>query len=99
MKTYFLLRTTLSLLLISLITVTIASGQSTRRAVQASQAPSQVQYRVIDLGADNALGNDIPDSGRVVGSKNFGDQRHASFWPNIHSDPIDLGTLPGGRSS
>jgi len=60
------------------------------------QAPPQVQYTVIDLGTD-AIGNGITDSGRIVGSHNFGDvDRHPTVWPNIHSLPIDLGILPDG---
>ena len=88
MKTKILLRTTFTLVLGLLITVTNASGQ---------KAP--VRYRVIDLGEDSTA-NDITDSGRIGGSKNFGGTlRHAAFWPNTHSLPIDLGTLPDDMGS
>jgi uncharacterized membrane protein len=86
MKTKILLRTTFTLVLGLLITVTNASGQ-------------QVRYRVIDLGEDSTA-NDLTDSGQIAGSKNFGGTfRHAAFWPNRHSLPIDLGTLPGDVGS
>jgi probable HAF family extracellular repeat protein len=99
MKTKTLLRTTFILVVGLLTTVTIASGQGTRGTAKPAQAPSQVQYMVIDLGVDG-IANDILDSGRLVGSKNFGGpQRHAAFWPKIGSLPIDLGTLPDGFGS
>jgi uncharacterized membrane protein len=99
MKTKIILRATFSLVLVLLISVTIASGQGTPGTAKAPQAPPQVQYTVIDLGTDG-VGNGITDSGRIVGSKNFGGpQRHAAFWPKIGSLPIDLGTLPDGFES
>jgi len=99
MKTQIILRTTLTLLPILLITATIASGQGTPSTAKAPQAPPPVEYTVIDLGTDG-VGNGITDSGRIVGSKNFGGpQRHAAFWPKIGSLPIDLGTLPGAIGS
>jgi probable HAF family extracellular repeat protein len=99
MKTKIVLRTTFTLVLVLLIGITIASGQGTRGTAKPAQAPSQVQYMVIDFGEDG-IANDILDSGRIVGSKNFGGpQRHATFWPNIGTLPIDLGTLPDGFGS
>ena len=83
MKIHLLLRPTLALLL-PLITVTIASSQSA----------AGIRYRVVDLGADNAIGNDITDCRQIVGSKDFGDVRDAAFWPNLDSSAVDLGTLP-----
>ncbi len=63
------------------------------------QAAPQVQYTVIDLGTDG-VGNQITDSGRIVGSINFGGpDRDAAFWPTPQSPPIDLGTLPGFTGS
>jgi hypothetical protein len=57
-----------------------------------------VQYMVIELGGGRA--NDISQSGQIVGSKRFVPEfGHAAFWPSIHSDAIDLGTLPGFPSS
>jgi probable HAF family extracellular repeat protein len=85
----------ISLTFLSLIAATIASGQGTQAAVDVPQTPPQLRYAVIDLGED-AFGNGITDSGRIVGSKNFGGaDRHGAFWPNIQRPPIDLGTLPG----
>lgn len=90
MKTRILLKTTFTLLLSLLTGMTIASGQGT---------PSQVRYQVIDLGADGTA-NQILDSGRVIGSHNpGGTDRHAAFWPDTQSAPIDLGTLPGNQGS
>ena len=86
----------------TLVTVMIASGQGRPGAVKAPQVPRaapQVQYTVIDLGTDG-VGNQITDSGRIVGSINFGGpDRHAAFWPTPQSPPIDLGTLPGFTGS
>ena len=86
----------------TLVTVIIASGQRRPGAVKApqvSQAAPQVQYTVIDLGTDG-VGNQITDSGRIVGSINFGGpDRDAAFWPTPQSPPIDLGTLPGFTGS
>jgi hypothetical protein len=99
MKTKILLRTTFTLVLVLLISLTIASGQGTPGTAKAPQAPLPVQYTVMDLGTDG-VGNGITDSGRVVGSKNFGGpDRHAAFWPSSQSLPIDLGTLPGAMGS
>src|SRR5437899_11165518 len=68
----------------TLVTVMIASGQGRPGAVKAPQVPRaapQVQYTVIDLGTDG-VGNQITDSGRIVGSINFGGpDRDAAFWP------------------
>ncbi len=86
----------------TLVTVMIASGQGRPGAVKAPQVPQaapQVQYTVIDLGTDG-VGNQITDSGRIVGSINFGGpDRDAAFWPTPQSPPIDLGTLPGFTGS
>ena len=86
----------------TLVTVMIASGQGRPGAVKAPQVPRaapQVQYTVIDLGTDG-VGNQITDSGRIVGSINFGGpDRDAAFWPTPQSPPIDLGTLPGFTGS
>src|SRR5215831_18539119 len=99
MKTKNLLRTIFTLVLVFLISVTITSGQETRSRSQAAASPPQAQYMLIDLGEDG-IGNGITDSGRIVGSKNFGGpQRHAAFWPNIGSLPIGLETLPDGFGS
>src|SRR5436190_15865812 len=59
----------------------------------------RVQYMVIELGGRRA--NDISDSGQIVGSKEVSPSGlfHAAFWPSSHSAPIDLGTLPGLRST
>jgi probable HAF family extracellular repeat protein len=75
----------------------VASSLSNARAAK----PPPIQYKVVDLGADG-IGNGITDSGRVVGSKNFGGPagtRHAAFWPGIVGQPIDLGALPGAVNS
>src|SRR4029077_15546906 len=62
------------------------------------QAPEQVRYMVIELGGRRA--NDISESGQVVGNKDFAPGiRHAAFWASSQSAPIDLGTLPGLRST
>jgi hypothetical protein len=62
------------------------------------KAPPQVQYMVIELGGRRA--NDISESGQIVGQKEFAPGlRHAAFWPSSRSAPIDLGTLPGLRST
>ena len=86
----------------TLVTVMIASGQGRPGAVKAPQRPQaapQVQYTVIDLGTDG-VGNQITDSGRIVGSINFGGpDRDAAFWPTPQSPPIDLGTFPGFTGS
>lgn len=67
--------------------------------VFAQTASAQVRYQVIDLGADGTA-NQILDSGRVMGSHNpGGTDRHAAFWPDTQSAPIDLGTLPGNQGS
>ena len=85
----------ISLTFVSLVVDTIASGQGTQAAADVPQARPQLQYAVIDLGED-AVGNGITDSGRIIGSKSFGGpDRHAAFWPNSHSPSTDLGTLPG----
>jgi probable HAF family extracellular repeat protein len=89
----------ISLAFVSLVAATIASGQGTRAAVDVPQALPQLQYAVIDLG-EEASGNGITDSGRIIGSKFFGGaDRHAAFWPNIQSPSTDLGTLPGFTGS
>ena len=89
----------ISLAFVSLVAATIASGQGTQAAADVPQALPQLQYAVIDLGED-AFGNGITDSGRIIGSKSFGGaDRHAAFWPNIQSPPTDLGTLPGFTGS
>ena len=67
MKTKTRLGTDFTLVLVSLISVTIASGEGTPGSVKAPQASSQVRYRLIDLGPD-ATANEIIDSGRIVGS-------------------------------
>ncbi len=44
--------------------------------------------------------NDISESGQIVGQKEFAaGLRHAAFWASSQSAPIDLGTLPGLRST
>jgi uncharacterized membrane protein len=49
---------------------------------------------LIELGGRRA--SDISESGQIVGNKVFAAGiRHAAFWPNSQSAPIDLGTLPG----
>jgi uncharacterized membrane protein len=53
---------------------------------------------VIELGGRRA--NDISESGQIVGSKTSAPELyHAAFWPSSQSAPIDLGTLPGLRST
>lgn len=57
------------------------------------EVSQQVRYRIVDLG-ENGIGNEIADSGWIVGSHGFGDSdRHAALWLNSHLLPIDLGTL------
>jgi len=87
----------ISLAFVSLIAVTIASGQGAQAAADVSRAQPQLQYTVIDLGGFAA--NTITDSGRIVGSKFFGAERHAAFWPRSQSPAIDLGTLAGFTTS
>ena len=87
----------ISLAFVSLIAVAIASGQGTYAAADVPRAHPQLQYTVIDLGGFAA--NTISDSGRIVGSKFFGADRHAAFWRNSQSPAIDLGTLPGFTTS
>ena len=85
----------ISLAFVSLIADTIVFGQRTQAAVDVPQALPQLRYAVVDLGED-AAANGITDSGRIIGSKNFGGpDRHAAFWPNSQNAAIDLGTLPG----
>jgi uncharacterized membrane protein len=77
-----------------------ATGGAPRRTFTTStpQAPPQVQYMVIELGGRRA--NDISESGQIVGQKEFAPGlRHAAFWASSQSAPIDLGTLPGLRST
>jgi uncharacterized membrane protein len=77
-----------------------ATAEAPRRTFITStpQAPPQVQYMVIELGGRRA--NDISGSGQIVGNKDFAPGlRHAAFWPSSQSAPIDLGTLPGLRST
>ena len=83
--------------LASLFAVTLASGQSMQSAVDAPQASPHLRYIVVDLGA--RVANAISESGRIVGATLFGAERHAAYWPNSQSPPIDLGTLPGLTSS
>src|SRR4029077_14718711 len=83
----------LTFALASLFAVTLASGQSMQSAVDAPQASPQLRYIVIDLGP--RVANAISESGRIVGATFFGAERHAAYWPNSRSPPIDLGTLPG----
>lgn len=87
----------LTLAFASFVAVTLASEQGTHAAVDVLEAPPQLQYMVIDLGTFAA--NTISDSGQIVGSKFFGADRHAAFWPNSQSPAIDLGTLPGFTTS
>ena len=61
------------------------------------QAPPQVQYMVIELGGRRA--NDISESGQIVGSILAPELFRAAFWASSQSAPIDLGTLPGLRST
>src|SRR5262245_51634915 len=78
-----------------LFAVTLASAQDRQTRVDVPQ----VRYMPIDLG-EAAFGNGITNSGQVVGSKSFqGAPKHAAFWPNSHSLPIDLGTLAGFTES
>jgi hypothetical protein len=77
-----------------------ASADAPRRTFITStpQAPPQVQYMVIELGGRRA--NDISESGQIVGSKTSAPELiHAAFWASSQSAPIDLGTLPGLRST
>ena len=87
----------LTFALASLFAVTLASAQSMQSAVDAPQAPPQLRYIVIDLGA--RVANAISESGRIVGTTLFGGEIHAAYWDNSQSPPIDLGTLPGFTSS
>ena len=85
----------ISLTFISLIADTIAFGHGPQAAADVPEALPQLRYAVIDLGED-AAANGVTDSGRIIGSKNFGGpDRHAAFWPNSQSAAIDLGRLPG----
>jgi len=79
--------------LAALVATTIPSAQSVQGAVDVPHSPPQLHYVLIDLGGYFA--NAITDSGRIVGSKFFGAERHGAFWPNSQSQGIDLGTLPG----
>jgi uncharacterized membrane protein len=86
--------------LVMLGLVLSATAEAPRRTFNAStpKAPPQVQYTVIELGGRRA--NDISESGQIVGQKEFAPGlRHAAFWPSNQSAPIDLGTLPGLRST
>jgi uncharacterized membrane protein len=77
-----------------------ATAEVPRRTfiTSAPQAPPQVQYMVIELGGRRA--NDISESGQIVGSKTSAPELyHAAFWASSQSAPIDLGTLPGLRST
>src|SRR5947208_1607864 len=77
-----------------------ATAEAPRRTFITStpQAPPQGQYMVIELGSRRA--NDISESGQIVGQKEFAaGLRHAAFWASSQSAPIDLGTLPGLRST
>jgi len=94
------LLTCLAALFISVTTPAVASGLSANADAPRStfvtstpQAPPQVRYMVIELGGRRA--NDISQSGQIVGNKVFGGIRHAAFWRNSQSAPIDLGSLPG----
>src|ERR1051325_6740540 len=87
----------LTFALASLFAATLAPGQSMQSSVDAPQAPPQLRYNVIDLGG--RVANAIGESGRIVGTKLFGAEIHAAFWPNSQSPPIDLGTLPGFTQS
>ena len=80
------------------MTETNASGQGASDAMQTPEASAKVRYRVIDLGTENAIANDI-QCNQIVGSKDFAEGRHAAFWPNLHGEAIDLGTLPGDTAS
>jgi probable HAF family extracellular repeat protein len=76
-----------------------ATADAPRRSFIRStlQTPPQLKYTVIDLGV--GVANAIDGPGRIVGSHLFGAERHAAFWRNSQSPPIDLGTLPGFTSS
>jgi uncharacterized membrane protein len=77
-----------------------AASEAPRRTFITStpKAQPQVQYMVIELGGRRS--NDISESGQIVGQKEFAPGlRHAAFWPSSQSAPIDLGTLPGLRST
>jgi hypothetical protein len=78
-----------------------ANAETPRRTftTSAPQAPPHAQYKAIELGGRRA--NDISESGQIVGQKEFGapELRHAAFWASSQSAPIDLGTLPGLRST
>ena len=77
-----------------------ATADAPRRTFITSmpQTPPQVQYTVIELGGRRA--NDISESGQIVGQKEFAPGlRDAAFWQSSQSAPIDLGTLPGLRST
>ncbi len=99
------LLTCLAALFISVTTPEVTSGLSAnadapRRTfiTSTSQVPSQVQYMVIELGGRRA--NDISQSGQIVGSKASAPELyHAAFWASSQSAPIDLGSLPGLRST
>ena len=89
----------ISLAFVSLVANTIIFAQGTQAAADVPEALPRWQYAVIDLG-EEAFGNGITDSGRIIGSKLFGGaDRHAAFWPIPQSTPIDLGTLPGYTGS
>lgn len=88
-----------SSLFVLLLSATIAASQETPSAVSATEAESQVRYRVIDLGT-GAVANDINEFARMAGGLDFPSEGiHGSFWPNIHSVAIDLGTLRGDAES
>src|SRR5262249_19588388 len=87
----------LTLAFASFVAVTLASEQGHTAAADVLEAPPQLQYMVIDLGTFAA--NTICNSGQIVGSKFFGTDRHAAFWPSSQSPAIDLGTLPGFTTS
>jgi uncharacterized membrane protein len=75
-----------------------AVHQNQAPAPSTPSAPPQAQYMVIELGGRRA--NDISGSGQIVGNKDFAPGlRHAAFWPSSQSAPIDLGSLPGLRST
>lgn len=75
-----------------------ANAGAPRRTFTTPQMPPQVQYTVIELGGRRA--NDISESGQIVGQKEFAPGlRDAAFWQSSQSAPIDLGTLPGLRST
>ena len=71
-----------------------AAQQNQAPSPSTPQRPPHVQYMVVELEGRRA--NDISQSGQIVGNKEFAPGiRHAAFWPNSRSAPIDLGTLPG----